>query len=175
MIRARYSCLIGQIRDAHGLRYVRGPELFLDWLHANPEPSPWDLAISYASEDEELARNIKSELPGHRVFFAPDEQAYRWGQDLDRLLPNLYGARSRFVVVLCTERYVRKHWTVVEFQAARERDPKRILLVSFDAVPPDWPNGLVFYDGRPSQLIRLASDIRRVLSSSHPLKCLRQG
>ena len=164
MIRARYSCLIGQTKDAGGLRYVRGPELFLDWLHTNPEPSAWDLAVSYASEDEELARNIKGELLGHKVFFAADEHAYLWGEDLDRLLPNLYGARSRFVVVLSTTSYVRKHWTLVEFQAARERDPKRILFVSLGGMPPDWPKGLVYYDGRPGQLIRLASEIRKVLS-----------
>lgn len=62
MIRARYLCLLIEDEVDGERRYTPGPALFMDWLRGAPAESRWDLAISYASEDEELARAVKQGL-----------------------------------------------------------------------------------------------------------------
>jgi MOSC domain-containing protein YiiM len=70
-------------------------------------------AISYASEDERLAASIHAGLKSRfRVFFAPDQEAYLWGEQLGLTLPKIYGENSRFVLVLSSAAYVSKHWTL---------------------------------------------------------------
>jgi AAA domain/TIR domain len=115
---AKFAHCIGALRIDRD-RLCLGPRLFTDWLTGrDPDELVWDIAISYASEDEALARQINAQL--HRdftVFFAPDQAAGLWGTDLARVLPNTYGVQSRSVLVLCTSRYVAKHWTRVEFDS----------------------------------------------------------
>jgi hypothetical protein len=98
---ARCTCLI----RAEGSRIRPGPGLFAAWLAAHDTTSQptheWDLAISYASEDEKLAAAIHNGLRSRfRVFFAADQEAYLWGEQLGDALPKLYGERSRFVLVI---------------------------------------------------------------------------
>ena len=128
----------------------------------DPDAPAWDIAISYASEDEHLARRIHAELHNElRVFFAPDEAAALWGTDLNRVLPNTYGVESRYVLVLSTPTYIAKHWTRVEFDAAAASRPDRILLLDLGALPSDLPKGLVYRGGSSGELIGLIAAIRK--------------
>ena len=83
-----------------------------------------------------------------------------WGSDLTRVLPNTYGVRSRFVLVLSTPHYVAKHWTRVEVDAVAARRPDRILLLEMGAVPQDRPKGIVHRGSSPGEMVGLAAALR---------------
>ncbi len=130
-----------------------------------PDDRPWDVAISYASEDEALARQIHGQLHEEfRVFFAPEESGALWGTDLNRVLPNTYGVQSRYVLVLSTPRYIAKHWTRVEFDAVAASAPDRILMLELGALPDDLPQGLVYRGGSSAELIGLIGALRQKLA-----------
>ncbi|HEX9731342.1 MAG TPA: TIR domain-containing protein [Thermoanaerobaculia bacterium] len=165
MIRARHLCMIREGVVEQERRYLPGPALFLAWLRSAPAEPEWDLAISYASEDEPLAREITQGLRNEfRVFFAPEHDAWMWGKDLNRALPHVYGVQSRFVLVLSTAAYVRKHWTRIEFEAARAREG-RLLVVNLGELPPDMPQDVVYREGSLVQTVRLLDVLREKL---HP-------
>ncbi len=137
----------------------------MDWLGAGAAKRPeWDLAISYASEDAPLARAIYAGLsPNFAVFFAEEQRAYLWGQELSRVLPNTYGEMARCVLVLSTSAYVGKHWTLLEFNAAMHGRKGNVLLVKFDQLPPDFPPDLAYLEGSPANLVRLVTELERRL------------
>lgn len=164
---AAFARSIGVIRPGDNGEVRHGPRLFLDWFaDAAPGEQVWDLAISYASQDEPLARQIHEALRGEfTVFFAPLQQAALWGSDLNRVLPNTYGVNSTFVLVLSTSSYVDKYWTRVEFDAVASRAPDRILLVDLGALPPDLPRGLVCRGSSPAELVGLTSVLRAKLAA----------
>src|SRR5262249_4978111 len=136
----------------------------------SPDQSPgWDLAISYASEDVALAREIWNHVrEDFRVFFAPEESAYLWGEDLNGVLPNVYGQNSRYVLVLSSEAYVRKHWTKVEFDATLRRMHRRLLLVDLGGIPKGMPTDVVYRPGTSNALVSLIPTLRAKLASPDP-------
>jgi hypothetical protein len=131
-------------------------------------PKEWDLAISYASEDIEFASAIYEGLHGRfNVFFAAKEDAYLWGHSLNKALPHTYGVQSRFVLVLSSEHYVKKHWTKLEFVAARSLvGERRLLIVNLGQLPPETPSDLVFMDATGKNLIGLIGTLSRKLSGT---------
>lgn len=158
---ARSLCLV-DIGEQGRVR--RGPGLFLNWLGSAQVVEEWDLAISYASEDVAMAREIARQLAGRmRVFFAPDQNAYLWGDDLNRVLPQTYGVNARYVLALTSTAYVKKHWTNVEWQAALGGNARRLLVMELDALPPDMPPGLVYRAFKPENLISLIGDLTKVV------------
>lgn len=163
---AGYARCVGVLRFS-GDRLLRGPRLFFDWLSdQDPDVLLWDLAISYATEDEPLARQLNAQMRDQfKVFFAPEASVDLWGTDLYRVLPNVYGVRSRFVLVLSTPDYVRKHWTRIEFDAAARRYGERILLVDMGELPEDRPAGLVHRGSSPGEMVGLVAAIRRKLGT----------
>ena len=126
-----------------GDRLKRGPQPFVDWLESSSAPSEiWDLAISYASEDVSVAREIYEQLRTRfRVFFAPHENGALWGTDLYRVLPNTYGVSSRFTLVLSTTHYVGRYWTRIEFLSVAQTHPERILFLDMGGLPDRFPTG----------------------------------
>jgi hypothetical protein len=168
LLRCRYTCLVR--RDERDC-YQPGPRLFIDWLLAEQgESRSWDIAISYAGEDIDVARAIYDQTSAEfRVFFAPAESAYMWGQDLNKVLPNTYGVDCRFVLVLSSASYVKKHWTKLEFAAALQAlGHERILLVDLGERPEDMPHDVVFLPATPANLVTLTNTIRGKLSRPGP-------
>lgn len=142
------------------------PWLFRGWLDDVPvELELWDLAISFASEDEVLASAIKRQLAGFKVFQAHDEAAFLWSENLRNVLPNLFGQRARCVLVLSSEHYVRKHWTMVEWEAAtRELGQARVLVVNLGAVPEGIDPDVLYMDGaEPRDMIALVPALRQIM------------
>ncbi|GAA3891668.1 hypothetical protein GCM10022243_65700 [Saccharothrix violaceirubra] len=167
--RWREAAVVGRCVGA--VRYVDdvlqpGPRIFTEWLLGRPEDElAYDLAISYASEDTAIAHEIQKALKPHfKVFYAPDEQGALWGNDLHRVLPNVYGARSRYVLVLSTNSYVTKHWTRLEYDSVTANTPGRVLLVDFGTLPEDRPAGMVYRGSSPGQLVALIDALRAKLS-----------
>ena len=139
----------------------------MEWF-ANRDPSElvWDVAISYASEDESIARQIYSQMRKEfKVFFAPEDAAALWGTDLNRVLPNTYGVQSKYVLVLSTPHYVVKHWTRMEYESVAAAHPERILLVELGELPTDLPEKIVYRGGSAGELVGLIGALRTKLLS----------
>ena len=163
---ARCTCLI----RAEDGRIRPGPGLFAGWLAAHDttsQPTPeWDLAISYASEDEKLAAAIHKGLRSRfRVFFAAEQEAYLWGEQLGDVLPKLYGERSRFVLVISSAAYVAKYWPRVEFQAAKEKLGSNLLVVDAGELPPDLPGDVVYRRSDPASMVSLLAALSQKLNT----------
>ena len=162
---ARCTCLIRRTGDN---RVYPGPGMFTSWragLEASGPARDWDLAISYASEDEKIARTIYDGLESSpfEVFFAAAKSAYTWGRELSDELPKIYGQQSRFVLAICTPDYVRKYWTRVEFQAALEKVGNSLLIINAGELPPGLPTDLVYRESDPASWISLLDTLRKIL------------
>jgi len=83
----------------------------------------YDIAISFASEDRQLAEGVASGLKKAkaRVFYDKDEQAHLLGKNLYDCLYDIYCNRSRYCIVISSISYTKKMWTTHERQAAQER------------------------------------------------------
>ncbi len=86
----------------------------------------YDVAFSYAGENEKLVRQIYGHLKAAnvRVFFAPMRAGDLWGKD-EREFQHVFGPASRFVMSFVSEDYVRKEWPRLEFRAARREARNR--------------------------------------------------
>jgi hypothetical protein len=162
---ARLGRSIGALR-VEGGRVERGPKLFSEWfLDRDPDELYWDLAISYASEDEALAwqihRSLRTEF---KVFYAPEEDAPLWGTNLTKVLPNIYGVESRYVLVISTEIYATKYWTQLEYDAVAAAAPDRILLLDCGKLPDNIPQGLVYRGSTPALMVGLVAALREKLA-----------
>lgn len=83
----------------------------------------YDLAISFAGEDRDVAAQIASALDavGVRVFYDDYEKADLWGKDLYEYLADIYANHARYCLMLLSENYARKLWTNHERQNAQAR------------------------------------------------------
>ncbi len=86
-------------------------------------PFPYDVAISFAGEDRAYADQIAKllRLQGVRVFYDQYEQATLWGKDLYAHLAHIYREQARYCVMLLSQYYVTKQWTIHERQSAQAR------------------------------------------------------
>jgi hypothetical protein len=114
----------------------------------------YDVALSFAGEDRKLADDIANELRKHgvRVFYDSFEQANLWGKDLFAHLHEIYSKKSRFCIMLVSEAYSSKMWTVHERKSAqsralKERDNEYILPVRIDNTElPGLPDTIAYID-----------------------------
>jgi hypothetical protein len=98
----------------------------------------FDVAISYASENEQFAEALARELrtpPALRVHYAPDESGVIAGSHLDPYLTEMYRDRARICVALISKPYARKLWTRFELRAVHARlliDPGYLIPVMLE-------------------------------------------
>lgn len=85
--------------------------------------SKYDLAISFAGEQRNLARRLAERLDaaGYSIFFDEFHQAELWGRDLTMALGDVYSREARWCLVLVSRDYVLKPWTNLERQNALSR------------------------------------------------------
>jgi len=83
----------------------------------------YDVALSFAGEDRECARQLASELEGRgvSVFYDDFEKERLWGEDLYTYLDELYRVRAVFCVMFVSEHYAKKLWTNHERRSAQAR------------------------------------------------------
>ena len=97
---------------------------------------------------DELAGILR--YSGIRVFYDSFEQADLWGKDLFEHLYQIYSTDSRFCIILVSESYVNKRWTVHERRSAQERvlnerKTEYLLPVRLDSTPLPGLPGTVAY------------------------------
>lgn len=80
----------------------------------------YDVALSYASEDRKHAEEIAKALQsaGKHVFFDHDVRSRLWGKGLSEELNEIYSKRATFCVLLVSDHYKNKRWTMEELRAA---------------------------------------------------------
>ncbi|MGB3467463.1 MAG: TIR domain-containing protein [Cyclobacteriaceae bacterium] len=78
----------------------------------------YDVAISFAEEDDIIANAINTELQdlGLKTYYYKDETAENWGGNLFNILIDRYKERSKFSLVLISQHYVGKRWAEIERQ-----------------------------------------------------------
>ena len=83
----------------------------------------FDVAISFAGEDRELAEKIATILKKKQVsvFYDSFEKADLWGKNLYDYLSSVYGEKSKYCVMLLSEHYEKKLWTNFERKSAQAR------------------------------------------------------
>jgi hypothetical protein len=125
----------------------------------------YDVALSFAGEDrayvEEVAKGLKDAEVS--VFYDAFEQVNLWGSDLAAHLGEIYGKRSRFVVLFLSQFYAAKAWPNHERQFAIAQQlatgKQHILPVRFDDTAiPGVPPTIGYLDLRalsPAKLVEL--------------------
>jgi hypothetical protein len=102
--------------DWHGLRRLSAKEF--------PTPK-FDVCISFAGEDREVAGRIASLIKRNRmkrrVFYDDFEKVTIWGKELASYLHKIYSEQSMLCVILFSHAYSRKVWTRYEYRAALTR------------------------------------------------------
>lgn len=92
----------------------------------------FDIAISFAGEDREIAKNLAEELRiKHinnrrvKVFYDEFYKDELWGKELTKYFQEVYGSMTRYVIVLISKYYPVKDWTDFEFSIMRAEAEKR--------------------------------------------------
>jgi hypothetical protein len=119
-----------------------------------PPRYEYDVAISFAGEDREVANSLARFLKdmGLHVFFDDFERARLWGKDLFTTLYEVYSSKARYCIILISKAYVDRQWTVHERRAAQERvlserDNEYLLPVRIDDTPlPGLPRTVAYLD-----------------------------
>jgi hypothetical protein len=98
----------------------------------------YDIAISFAGEDREIAKDLAKLLraKGVRVFYDEFFRHELWGKKLTEYFQNIYGSKTKFVISLISRHYPIKDWTDFEFsimrKEAKSRQTEFILPVKID-------------------------------------------
>jgi hypothetical protein len=100
----------------------------------------FDVALSFPGEARkyvaEVARALESELGPSKYFYDNNFKAQLARPSLDVLLQEIYGHRSKLVVVFIGSDYQQKDWCGIEFRAIREiiqqRGYERIMFIRMD-------------------------------------------
>lgn len=107
-------------------------------IHIRQNKFTWDVAISFAGEDRDVAKKFRDVCKnrGIEVFYDFDEQAKLWGKDLSKVLTEVYRNEALFMVILISENYPEKDWTNFEFvngkDAAKDRTLEYLLPARLD-------------------------------------------
>lgn len=83
----------------------------------------FDISISFAGEDREVAESIASRLieSDITVFYDNFQKTDLWGKDLYSHLISVYRDSSKYCLMLLSENYAKKLWTNHERKAAQAR------------------------------------------------------
>ncbi len=135
----------------------------------------FDFAISYAGEEEGIARDLFRLLQEKeaKVFFANNEKVYLFGKSLTSELPYIFGSHTKFAVPLVSNNYVQKYWTKYEFNAAKREEQERgfefMLPIRFDHVRlKGLKKDVVYIDLRKEGLFGTIGIMMRKLRDIYP-------
>jgi len=84
------------------------------------EKYKYDVAFSCAEEDLPIAQQIAASLKEVNIpyYLYTEHSAEDWGENIFRISMEKYGAEARFVLMLISEHYIKKHWSDIEKQIA---------------------------------------------------------
>ncbi len=100
----------------------------------------FDVAFSFPGEIrkyvESIAAELEKEIGPNSYFYDNNYKAQLARPSLDTLLQEIYGCRSKLVVIFLCEKYQEKEWCGIEFRAIREiimnRDHEKVMFIKMD-------------------------------------------
>jgi hypothetical protein len=129
------------------------------------------VALSFAGENRTYVEEVAALLQrsGIKVFYDKFETVQLWGRNLADHLGEIYGKRSRFVVIFVSKHYPHKSWPTHERQSAQARairENKIVLLPArFDDTEiPSLPATTGYVDLRQMTPVQLAELIKQKLA-----------
>jgi len=83
----------------------------------------YDIAISFAGEDREIAEKLANKLSEKQVsvFYDKFEKADLWGKNLYDYLSSVYSEKSKYCIMLLSKHYENKLWTNLERKSAQAK------------------------------------------------------
>jgi len=114
----------------------------------------YDVAISFAEEDDDIAAQIAAALHkrGVRCYYYKEQEAEGWGAYILHLAYISYGKYSRYVLLITSHIYVEKYWSGIEVQIAQMTSrpgAPRILQLRLDNTPvPGLSQHVVYQEWR---------------------------
>lgn len=130
----------------------------------------FDVAISYASEDAVVAKDLAERLKKERISIFFDEffKADMWGKSLSTRFKEAFGAKTEFVLVLVSKHYIVKDWTDFEFSIARGeakvREEEFILPIRLDdTVMAGLKSDICYMDLRKDSIDGIVRDFKKKL------------
>jgi hypothetical protein len=116
----------------------------------------FDVAISFAGEDREIARALAEGLHGmgYEVFYDVFRAHDLWGKNLYEYLLSVYRDKAKYCIILLSSHYKSKAWTRLELKGAESRvlsenESEYILPVRLDdAEIPGLPDTIGYLDLR---------------------------
>lgn len=97
--------------------------LFINQMPHNNVLKNFQIAISYASENKDIAEGIAYGLKKDNieVFYDGFFPAELWGEDLDVILQSIFRDKADFCLILVSKYYIDKYWTTKEKSFAIDR------------------------------------------------------
>jgi len=137
----------------------------------------FDFAISYAGEEEGIAKDLFQLLrdKGAKVFFAKNEKVYLLGKGLTSELDYIFGPYTKFAIPIISKYYVQKYWPKYEFKMSKIEQKKRgfefILPICLDDVTLEGLEGdTVYIDLRREGFLDTAEIMMKKLRDIYPAK-----
>ncbi|TDN93394.1 TIR domain-containing protein [Salegentibacter sp. 24] len=105
------------------LKTINFEEKFRAMKEKNDHELEFDIAISFAGQDREIAEKLATSLKnrGFDVFYDNFEKSKMWGKDLYEYLSTIYSTKAKYCVILISDNYNKKRWTRLERKAAQSR------------------------------------------------------
>lgn len=130
----------------------------------------FDVALSYASEQEKFVSRVEKILKGEgvKVFFAPDcEKEYK-AKDMFQKFYEIYRYRSKYVVCFVSKEYLQKDYTMHEYECAflknKDVGENRIIIVNFDGSSlPHLDSDINYIDAQKNREVQVADSILRII------------
>jgi len=120
-----------EIQDFFYIQKVHFPKLkaidfdqkYQVFMKDNINKLEFDLAISFAGENREIAKTISDNLKkrGYKIFYDEYEKSKMWGKDLYEYLSEIYSTKAKYCLILISEAYIKKPWTRLEKKSAQSR------------------------------------------------------
>ena len=135
----------------------------------------YDVAISYAREDEPVARELGESLMRKNTKILYDEygRTETGGSDFLTQIAELYRTKARYCVLLFSQHYPLKQWTDAERASARQhalRDSEKYILPVrlHDVEVPGLAEAKSYYDLRQSSVKQLTDWLEKKLGEAKP-------
>ena len=90
---------------------------------ANHDAFEYDIALSFADQDKVIAEEIAALLRAREISVFLDEykSGDLWGKDVLDHFVNLYARKARYCVILISQFYPLRTWTIAERTAVQQR------------------------------------------------------
>jgi hypothetical protein len=118
----------------------------------------YEVALSFADEDIEVAERISTELKNQNIphFFYPDYEEMLFAGNLLEELLKIYGEESKYVLQLISENYARRKWADIERDIVQmKRVP--VMLLMLDESQKNGGGGIIYgnWEGDPIKAVKL--------------------